>query len=110
MYIHLLSGKGFTCRAQVIAPRECCALSSARAGVIPQCIQCWQPGRDVANGWSLLITVSELTIHNIAGAAQKSLVMETARRGCSQTWCLPASCRMPRSFDHGVRKGCNELF
>lgn len=70
MHIHLVSGKGFACRAQVIAPRECRALSSARAGVIPQC---WQHGRDVANGWSLLITVSELTISNNMGAQLKKV-------------------------------------
>lgn len=73
MYIHLLSGKGFACGAQVIAPRECCALSSARAVVIPQCTQCWQPGRDIANGWSLLITVSDLAISNNRGGQLKKV-------------------------------------
>lgn len=73
MYIHLLSGNGFACGAQVIAPRECCALSSARAVVIPQCTQCWQPGRDIANGWSLLITVSDLAISNNRGGQLKKV-------------------------------------
>lgn len=73
MYIHLLSGKRFACRAQVIAPRERCALSSARAGVIPQCTQCWQPGRDFANGWSLLIAGSGLKISKNRGGQLKKV-------------------------------------
>lgn len=109
MYIHLLSGKGFACRAQVIAPRECCALSSARAGVILQCTQCWQPGRDVSNGHSSLQSLSS-QFRIIEGGSSKKFGDGDCQTQLQSDLVLACFLQDAQVTWPWCYKGCNELF